>query len=280
MPIENHCDKTVSMLLNSYHDIASTSANPPPPYPCLANYALSPPAPHYANFAEDEKEHPVDVHISWIKDSLQQLASRANSSVDLHQIIDRFFLQPSFCDYILGDLKSIAYHDIGVYLLGLHQLSAGHNDRRIPPILTRMFSNIDQGLAVALNIIPAFYEKINSMVRGAIYEKIWAIKTNFIRKVIFDYVIQTHGKFDSESYVNAYDHLLRDTPWGIDYLDENKIIKQHHLVEAEDSLCGLMKELEKKVTLGKIIIFLGTDIYENVCAILKKNRVEMIIISV
>ncbi|HEY0211457.1 hypothetical protein [Acerihabitans sp.] len=280
MPIENHCDKTISMLLNSHHGIATTSASPPPPYPYPANHALPPPAPHYANLAEYERGHPGYVYISWISDSLHQLAYRANSSVDLHKIIDTFIVQLSLCDYFLDELKSIVYHDLGLYLLGLHQLSAEQNDRRIPPILARMFSNIDQGLAIALNVIPAFYEKINSMVKGAIYEKIWEIKIDFIRKVIFDYVIQTHGKYDNESYVNAYYHLLRDTPWGIDYPDDNKIIKQHNLIEAENSLCRLMKELEQKVTLGKIIIFLGTGIYENICAILKKNCVGMIMFSV
>jgi ankyrin repeat protein len=272
MPIENNINGNITVPFNLQQTPASSLTR------TSFSHADSPDAQMYHilqrndNISEDNPDKPYQFYLSQIEILLHEISRQGNAAGNVDKIINQFIEELSCTDCIPEPLKLNLYHDSWRYLHSIMLLVAKKNTPEIQDDLRRMYIYIEKGLGIALNIIPAFFEKINSIVTNEIYEKIWIIKKQLIEKKVFEYAIKMHGLSRNDEYINAYKYQLRDTPWGIDYVIGDKTIDFEKIAETDDTLCDLMQNLTRDISLGKIISSLGNEVYNGVLTILKKRH--------
>ncbi|WP_213992183.1 ankyrin repeat domain-containing protein [Sodalis sp. dw_96] len=271
MSIKNNSHGNITVPFNLLQNITASHEMTPSAHPDHSVAGMPHNPVYQGDIAKSDKDDPCSVYISRINFLLHEISRQSDLTDNFDEKINVFIQDISCKGYFPDPLKLILCHDLGRYLHCIIQLIAKQNTPSIQHYLEKMFSYIDQGPGIALIIIPTFYEKINSMVSGNVYEKMWIEKTRLIKKTIYEYVISMHGLTNIEGYIDAFKYQLRDTPWGIDYADGEEIIDLRKAPETENTLCGLLQQLNSNITLGKTIISIGEEIYQNVLAILKNN---------
>ncbi len=271
MPIENIINRNINTPFNLQENQTSLLASTPSSPPDYSDTDMYHTIQSNENITTSGKDKLYQFYISQMKALLHDISRQGNLSDNVNEKINHFIEELSYTDCIPESLKLGIYDDVCQYLHGLMRLLEKENTSEIQDYLRKMYIYIEKGIGIALNIIPACYEKINSMVSDEIYKKILTAKKQLIKKTVYEYVLKVHGLINADAYLNAYEYHLSDTPWGFDYTDNDKTIDIEKIAETDDTLCGLMQQLTMNISLGKIIRPVGDEVYESILKILKKN---------